>query len=120
MANHTKTNKRPINEEKSFEQIYNNMKTLKRDLYYKSIINAHKDVLIRKTTERIDYIIYCYKQRYISKNDMFTEIESLRCKNYIIDQVVYEKIQYVKKTFCRPRKGNNKKKTSYTGKNIKK
>lgn len=96
---------------KSFEEIYNSMTTLLRDLYYKSIINAHKDVLVKKTTDRIEDIIHCYQQRYISKNDMFTEIENLRCKNHIIDQVVYEKIMYVKKTFCRPKKSNRKQHT---------
>lgn len=111
MIKQAQTNKKSI-PQKSFEETYNNMKTLLRDLYYKSIINAHKDVLVRKTTERIDDIIHCYKQRYISKNEMFTEIENLRCKNHIIDQVVYEKIMYVKKTFCRPRKSNRK---PYTG-----
>lgn len=89
---------------KSFEEIYNKMVVLKRDLYYKDIIYAHKDVLIKKTQERIDDIFHCYKKMYINKNTMFTQIEDLRCKNHIIDQVVYDNITYARKTFCRQKR----------------
>lgn len=95
-----KTNSR---NKKSFEEVYNNMCILKRDLYYKDIVNAHKDVLVRKTTERIEDIFHCYKQHYISTFEMFTALEELRCKNHIIDHVIQKNIMYAKKTFCKPR-----------------
>jgi hypothetical protein len=88
---------------KSYLEIYNNLVILRRDLYYKDIIQSHKDVLVRKTTELIEDIFYQYKKNWINKNDMFSAVEDLRCKNHIIDQVVYEKITYARKTFCRPK-----------------
>jgi hypothetical protein len=86
---------------KSFEEIYSNMCDLKRDLYYKEIISAHKDLLIKKTKEQTEDIFYCYKKNYISKNEMFTQLEGMKVKNHIIDQVVYDALSYARKTFCK-------------------
>jgi hypothetical protein len=88
---------------RTFEDLYNKLVTLNKDLYYKSIIVANKDVLVRKTEEQIEDYFYQYKKNYISKNDMFTLIEGLRCKNHIIDEVVYKKITFARKTFCKPK-----------------
>jgi hypothetical protein len=96
---------------KSYEETYASLVTLKRDLYYKEVISANKDVLVRHTTERIEDIFHQYTQNYISKNDMFSELEDLRCKNQIIDQIVYEQITYARKTFCKqkPKKSPKRK-----------
>ena len=91
---------------KPFEETYKSLVSLKEDLYYKDIINAHKDTLIRKTQERINDIFHCYKSRYISKNEMFTQLEELRVKNHIIDPVVYDNINLARKTFCKPKVSN--------------
>lgn len=74
------------------------------EMYDRSIVEANKDVLIRKTTERIDDLIYQFKKFYISKTELFKQIEDLRCKNYIIDGVIYEKLKFVRKNFCGKKK----------------
>lgn len=88
-------------EKKSDSEIYKSLVNLKKDLYYKDIVSAHEPLLIKKTQERIDDIFHCYKQKYISKNEMFTQIEELKCKNHIIDQVVYKNISFARAEFCK-------------------
>lgn len=91
---------------RTFEEIYNNMCLLKRDLYYKSIVHAHKDVLIRKTTEQIEDIFHRYDKGYISKFTLFTEMEGMICRNSVIDTVIYEKIMHAKKIYRKPKFGS--------------
>jgi len=107
-VNHSST------EKKSDLEIYKSLVNLKQDLYYKDIISAHESILVKKTQDAIDDIFHCYKQKYISKNDMFTQIEELKCKNHIIDQVVYKNISFARAEFCKKPTNVGKRNTSYT------
>lgn len=86
------------------KEIIKRLKKKVVEMYDRSIVEANKDVLIRKTTERIDDLIYQFKKFYISKTELFKQIEALRCKNYIIDGVIYEKLKFVRKNFCGKKK----------------
>lgn len=57
---------------------YENMCILRRDLYYKDIVNAHSIRIERETENQIKDIMYRYKKNWIPKKELFDEIESLK------------------------------------------
>ena len=57
---------------------YTNMCVLCRDLYYKSIVAAHADRIKSETEKQIADIMDRFKKDYISKREVFVELEALR------------------------------------------
>lgn len=56
---------------------YENMVILRRDLYYKEVISAHSARIAALTERKIGDIMYQYDKGWISKRELFVEIEAL-------------------------------------------
>lgn len=57
---------------------YDSMVILRRDLYYKDIVNNHKEDIQEKTEFAIKEILYCFERNWISKREVFEKLEQLR------------------------------------------
>lgn len=56
---------------------YDNMVILRRDLYYKEVIAAHSARIAALTENQIGDIMYRYDKGWLSKKELFGEIEAL-------------------------------------------
>lgn len=85
--------------------IYNSMCELKKDLYYKDIIAAHKDKIEEGTNFQIKDITWRFNKKHISIHEMFNELEALKSGHKVTDVLVKNAMVYAKKNYC---KGKNK------------
>jgi hypothetical protein len=107
-ANNTKSRNNK-NTNKSFIEVHKEMCKLKEDLYYKDIVNAHKDIITKGTNKQVEDIMYRFNKRYISKHEMFTELENLKSGYKVTDIIVKDALNFARKTFCKkPVKSFNK------------
>jgi hypothetical protein len=56
---------------------YDNMVILRRDLYYKEVVAAHSARITALTENQIGDIMYRYDKGWLSKKELFGEIEAL-------------------------------------------
>lgn len=75
---------------------YDNMVLLKKDLYYKSIVAAHAGDIADKTNLAIKEILYTFKRSWISKRELFVELEKLRSGYSCTDLPVKDAIRAIR------------------------
>lgn len=81
---------------KKSSNVYENMAVLRRDLYYKEIVNAHAVRITAETNKTINDILYRFGKNYISKRDLFLELEALRSGFPCTDVPVKEAIRAIR------------------------
>lgn len=89
---------------KSKVETFKAMNNLKSDLYYKQIIEAHRDVIEAGTKKLIDEIMWRFNSKHISIHEMFTELESLKSGHRVTDNLVKDAMTYARRTYCRRKK----------------
>lgn len=75
---------------------YDNMVILKKDLYYKSLVNSHSEDVTAKTELAVKEIMYTYRRNWISKRELFIELEALRSGYSCTDLPVKDAIRAIR------------------------
>lgn len=75
---------------------YDNMVILRRDLYYKEIVAAHSARIEAETEKQIADIMYRYDKNWLSKRELFEEIESLNSGHPCTDVPVKNVIKQIR------------------------
>jgi len=107
IRSNSKSTSRKFTTKKSFNEIHKEMCKLKEDLYYKDIVNAHKDIITKGTNLQVEDIMYRFNKKYLSKFEMFTELESLKSGYKVTDVIVSNAIGHARKTYCKKPRANS-------------